>query len=368
VQEERTWLQQLQRGEPEGLRRIYMKYKDDLITIAAVGFTVAPLTVLDNGVSSAYAFAQTVQAMHSVRSFHLACEPTEGGHPGEIWAEFDQSGRVIRCRMDFPQTEDGPKVVLWRDGKASILFKAKNSFLTVADQRVAKLMLEVAYAQDPRLMVARLEQEQAKGLVQIETQTPAAPNQPITLTATYLPTSGDNRRYVLAIHPASKLVQQVEAYLKRGDEHVFASRTKVLAYNQPIESAVFNPPLPDDIMRVDQTTQQVGLPQGNLTDEQVAKEVARQFFQALIDKDHARADALAGGLPADKGEGMFAKLHIVRIVSIGEPTPHAKTRGLKVPVTVEVNDNGQLREWSPHGPFVRQVESDPTRWQIIGGI
>ena len=35
MQEDQTWLQQLQRGEPEGLRRIYERYKDDLITIAA---------------------------------------------------------------------------------------------------------------------------------------------------------------------------------------------------------------------------------------------------------------------------------------------------------------------------------------------
>ena len=35
MQEDRIWLQQLQRGEPEGLRRIYERYKDDLVTIAA---------------------------------------------------------------------------------------------------------------------------------------------------------------------------------------------------------------------------------------------------------------------------------------------------------------------------------------------
>lgn len=35
MQEEQTWLQQLQRGESEGLHRIYERYKDDLLTIAA---------------------------------------------------------------------------------------------------------------------------------------------------------------------------------------------------------------------------------------------------------------------------------------------------------------------------------------------
>ena len=37
--EDRTWLAQLQRGEPDGLRRIYEKYKDELLTVA-VGLLV----------------------------------------------------------------------------------------------------------------------------------------------------------------------------------------------------------------------------------------------------------------------------------------------------------------------------------------
>jgi RNA polymerase sigma factor (sigma-70 family) len=35
MQEDQIWLEQLQRGEPEGLRRIYERYKDDLLRIAA---------------------------------------------------------------------------------------------------------------------------------------------------------------------------------------------------------------------------------------------------------------------------------------------------------------------------------------------
>jgi DNA-directed RNA polymerase specialized sigma24 family protein len=35
VQEDRIWLEQVQQGEAEGLRRIYERYKDDLLTVAA---------------------------------------------------------------------------------------------------------------------------------------------------------------------------------------------------------------------------------------------------------------------------------------------------------------------------------------------
>jgi RNA polymerase sigma-70 factor (ECF subfamily) len=35
VAEEDLWLAQLRRGDPEGLRRIYVKYRDDLVRVAA---------------------------------------------------------------------------------------------------------------------------------------------------------------------------------------------------------------------------------------------------------------------------------------------------------------------------------------------
>ena len=33
MDQERVWIEQLQQGNPEGLRRIYVAYKDDLLTI-----------------------------------------------------------------------------------------------------------------------------------------------------------------------------------------------------------------------------------------------------------------------------------------------------------------------------------------------
>jgi hypothetical protein len=349
----------------------YAKFATAAVVVAAVSLGIASFTILSSGV--AYAFDQTVQARHSVRSLHIqSAGQIFGGNPGEFWVEFDETGQLVRCRMEWPQTEDGHKIVFYRDNKVDVWFKTKNGFATYGlGHQVATQMHGMAMACDPKMTVVRLQQEQAAGRVRIETQAPAAGDELIVLTVTYQPTSGkQGRRVVLGVDPATKLVRWIDKLELVKDRYESLGRIDILEYNQPIDPAVFTPQLPEDIMRIDQTTQQVGLAQGEMTEAQVAKEVVRQFFQAMIDKDYAKAGQLFSGMPASKMQEMVErmKMPVVRIVSIGEPIPHAVTRGLKVPVTVEVEDNGQLREWSPNGPFVRQVESDPTRWQIIGGV
>jgi hypothetical protein len=348
----------------------YARFAAAAIVIAAVGFGLASLTVLNNGVGQAYAFGQTVQAMHSVRSLHMKFGQSPASHAGELWAEFDADGQVLRCSCDYPQTEDGHKIVYWHDGKAYVWLKDKKAFLTIADKTVALKILDLARDVDPKLLVSRLQEAQVKGEVEIRTEQMKA-GSPIVLTVTWLPTSQEpTRRQILHVDPATKLVVRIEDCRKTQDQYHLEKWFEILEYNQPIDPTVFSPQLPEGIMRIDQTAQPVGLPQGEMTNEQAAREVVRQFFQALIDKDYAKAGQMFSGMPASKMQEMAEKMKmpVVRIISIGEPTPHAVTRGLKVPVIVEVDDNGQLHEWSPNGPFVRQVESDKTRWQIIGGI
>ncbi len=332
--------------------------------LVAVGLAVTALGLLHNG-TTAYVFGDTVAAMHSVQSLHLKVDSAGRGLSGELWCEFDRAGELNRCRWDCPVTPDGYKVILWRDGKASVWFKDKNSYLTIADQKVARATLELAMENDPRTLVSRLEQAQVRGEVRVETQAPAADGS-IVLNVTDLAGSdAPGRRQVLHVDPATRLVTRVERFSEDGE---LLSRVEILAYNDPIAPAVFEPQLPQDITRIDQTTQPIGLSQGDMTDDEIAKEVVRQFFQALIDRDYVLAGRIFSGVPAARMEQLAQNLPVVRIVSIGEPTPHEQTRSLRVPVTVEVEKDGQLHQWSPHGPFVRRVESDPRRWQIIGGI
>ncbi len=336
----------------------------------AIGLCLAWLAFVANG--TVYAFPETVQAMHSVRSLHMkfAHGASLQADAAESWAEFDSTGQVIRCCLDYPQSDDGHKIVYWQDEKAQVWFKDKNAFLTIADKSVAWRMLSMATTNDPKTLVSHLQDAQAQGQASIATRQPFAAGQPIILTVTYLPTSPQpGRRQILKVDPATKLVMSIDKYQKTDNQYQLRERFEILDYNQPINPAVFNPQLPEGIIRFDQTAQQAGLPQDGMSDKQVATEVVRRFFQALIDKEYATAARLLNNLPEAKvREAFFGKMHVVRIVSVGEPTAGRESKGLRVPVTIEVEEDGQVRQWSPDGPLVRPVEKDPTRWQIIGGI
>ena len=338
------------------------------VVIAAVGF--ASWIVLSNGASTAYAFTQTVQAMHSVETLHLKSKGNFfGGHPGELWAEFDSSGQLVRCRMEWPQTEDGHKVVFYHDNKVDVWFKNKNVFATYAlGQQVAQKVLAMAVSCDPKRLVGRLEQDQTQGKVRIDTQTPAGAGALIVLTVTHLPPSGaEGRREILRVDPVTKLVRQIENLRMVDGEYQSQGLADILEYNQPIDPAVYHPQLPEGIMRIDQTTQQIGLPKGEMTDEQVAKEVVRQFFEALIAKDYAKAGQLFSGMPAADTERVFGRMHVLRIISIGGTTPHPLSHSLRVSCRVEIEMGGQT-EIKDIAPFVRPVESQPDHWNISGGI
>ena len=127
---------------------------------------------------------------------------------------------------------------------------------------------------------------------------------------------------------------------------------------------------PADVVRVDQTTQEVGLIQGQLSNEEIAVEVARQFFEALIAKDYNKAGKLLEGIPADRMQQMFGNIKVIRIISIGPVAPHPNpgTKGLVVPSIVEIEKRGEISEWKLDRLGVRQVYNQPGRWTIFGGI
>ena len=91
---------------------------------------------------------------------------------------------------------------------------------------------------------------------------------------------------------------------------------KYLDYNQPIDASAFTLNVPADAMIIDQTTQEVGLLQGQLTDKEIAVEVVRQFAQALISRDFVKAGQLLEGIPAQKWNRYLATLNICELFQL----------------------------------------------------
>ena len=343
------------------------KFAAAAVVIIAAVFSVK---IIGSSASPAYAIEQTIQAHHTVRYLHVRGYGAEhNGEPNEFWVECDEAGRVKNVRLYFPETEDGPKVVVWNQGKAQVWFKKKNSCITIRDEKVSDGMLKMVQECDPRLAVERLYEQEKQNKVKVDINEPSDKTKDVRVTADF---TSSPKRLILCVDQATKLVTAIEIYLLKDGDYQYSGILEFYDYNQPIEPAMFtlDKEVPVDVMRIDQTTQEVGLAQGNLSNDEVAVEVAKQFFEALIAKDYAKAGKLLEGTPADRMEQMFGRIKFIRIVSIGKPVPHPmpETKGVVVPCVVEIEVDGKSGQQRFDRLGVRQVYNQPGRWTIFGGI
>ncbi|MFC1675589.1 anti-sigma factor family protein [Planctomycetota bacterium] len=357
--------------------RIIMKSRITKLAAAAVIIiaVVFSVTMFDKTMPTAYAFEQTIEACHSVRWLHMISFDEGVDEPKECWLECDELGQIESVRLYLPEwasPDDGPKVIAWQQGKAQIWVKRKNILATIWEKDEVAKLLEFLESHDPKGIVERFQLQQRERKVKMDIDEPKDKSEPIVVTVTYLPQSSTpNKREVLFVDQATKLVTAIEVYHLKNGDYKQTGVMEFFDYNQRIAPEMFflDDEVPDDVSRIDMTTHQtVGLSQGDLTDKQIAVKIVRQFFEALIAKDYEKAGRLLSGLSTEKIEEFYGKIDFIRIVSIGEPTDHSKTKSLRVPCEVEIRQEGKVTSFKPNGPFVRQVDGRPGRWEIIGGI
>jgi hypothetical protein len=336
------------------------------VIVLALAFTLLVVNNSRNFHTQAYAIEQTLEANRGVRFIHMQFEPCNFGQVSDMWAQFDENGLLLHLRYDFPDTEDGPKVVNWAAAKADVWFKKKNSFATITEKNILNRMQMTITDFDPRLIMERIDKESKAGKWQVE-QRPSTDNDG-TITLAVTGNGTKDGQIIYKVDQASKLLKEVERYQNKDGQYELLSRIRYLDYNQPVEPDVFTLNPSADVVRFDETTQVIGLAKGDLTDKEIATKVVREFFEALIAKDYAKAGMLYSGVPAEFLEKQMGNIKFLKIISIDEPVPHEETRSLRVPCKIEVEQDGKKDIMEPNGPFVRPVHSQPDRWTIIGGI
>ena len=312
--------------------------------------------------TAAYALEQTVQAIKNVTSYHVKITPA--AELGEAWVQLNPDGSLLHARMDLLSPSDGPKVSILSDGKAEVWSKKKNFFLIVRDKRAVKELMKMRAIFDPKLAFEELQAAKQAGKMQIVTKEPAKKDEPVTLTVTT-----PDRREVYEVDSKTKLVQRVTSYLRRDGKWEQMSLREYLDYNKPIDPKVFKPELPKDVVRVDYIHNKIGLAKGNLTDNEIAKKVAREFVEALIAKDYKKAGLIYSGIPAEKMKAGYGRLKFLRIVEIGKPKTgqHPDPTTLQVTVKVELEKKGHkiVHQFTA---YIRPVHGQPGRWNISGGM
>jgi len=309
-----------------------------------------------------YAIEQTRDANRGVLFIHLKFEPAGEGREGveDIWAQFDDNQELLHLRMNFPNTVDGPKDVVWQEGKAEVWFKAKKRIVVLREENMLA-RLKMPYKEfDPKLIVEQLYQDQNDERNQIEIQEPRSQNEPIIITLVK-----DDSRMVFEVDPETKLLQQYETYQIKDGEYEFIGRTKYLDYNESVDPAVFEFDPPAGVVLVGQTTQEVGMEKGTMSDEESAVKLVRQFVEAAIAQDYTKASKLLANIPAGWVEEQpYQQEQVVRLISVGKPELNAETGSLSVPCQVEVEKDGQTSVQSIVF-CVQQAYGQSGRWLII---
>ncbi|MCC7407964.1 MAG: hypothetical protein IT442_07830 [Phycisphaeraceae bacterium] len=328
---------------------------------AAVVLAVVLVTMFNNSAVQAYALEQTVEANRAVRFVHVRINPPGEGL-AEAWAQFAEDGSLARVRMDFPHDgEDGHKIVVWEAGKVTVWFKTKNGVL-IDNEPNPSAFCSVIF--DPQARVASLLRDRDAG--KLESKIVSTPDGEMIQLVSPV---GSDQQDVCYIAPATKLLRAVERYrIIDGQSHL-AYRMEYLDFDPQQDPNVFTLNPPADAVRTDRTNQVIGLPRGDMTDEQITQQVAREFFEALIARDYAKAGRLFSGLPASEIERIFGKMKFVKVVSVGQPwlQPIPRVGGMVVPCTVIFEFDGQqvTREYKP---AIRPDYKHPDRWEIHGGI
>jgi beta-lactamase regulating signal transducer with metallopeptidase domain len=320
----------------EAAKAVPEKPADSATKAAASPAAEAPLAIVEDTGS---------KANGQVTTYHYHAEGPAG--MSDDWVQMNPDDTPLRARIDYPHTEDGAKVVLCWEGKCAVWFKDKKGYVVLPEKDSLDRVVRMRKVCDPQLAFEELQGKKEAGKVKIETKEPAQEGDFRTLTVTF--TDAPNQREVYEVNPSTELAQRVTYYNRQGDQWKEVKFLERLADNKRLDPKVFDLDLPKDVVKTDEIKRPPGLVKGDLTNEQIAAKVAREFFEALIAKDYDKAGLIYGGMPAERMEVEFGHMSVSRIVDIGQPTAglHPDPSALAVAVKVDCGEKTWVQEYSP---------------------
>jgi hypothetical protein len=340
-------------------------------TLTALAASMVLYVSVFSSPGSAYALEQTAQANARVTSYHVKVTPAPLDQMGEAWIQLNPDGSLLRVKMEIFSPDDGPKVSIVSKDRAEVWFKMKHSHVILGDKPLTeKVFKEIEATRayyDPKLAFEQLQADKKAGKVQVETSEPTEEGQPVILTVTSKETP--DKQQLFDVDPQTKLVERVFDMGRKDGRWQVVQMREYLDYNKEFDPSVFQLVTPKGFVTVDRIKTKVGLEKGNLTDDEIATKVAKEFIEALIARDYQKASPLFSGIPAEQLKKLFERKpnKFLRIVEIGKPMAgkHPDKRALQVPVKVEIEVNGEkmIQDLSP---YVRAEEAG--RWTICGGI
>jgi len=346
--------------------RFIMKRYGRIAAVAAVLViaVVIGVKMIDKVTPAAYALQQTIAAIREVGFVHVMEWSAGQDEPLSIWIEYNENTEPLTIRMSLPawkSPEDGAKEVLWQDNVAQVYVPKKNVLLTVAEKRLREFR-KLASSLDAGELFKKMATLENIGQRKVEVTMPTGDQDKIVIAST-----GNGLTKKFYVDPGTRLLARMETYRVDADNNETLEATMDFDYVRP-EADVFAIQVPEGTTEIDMVNTIIGIPQGEMTDEQAAKETVRQFWQALIEQDYQKAGAIFSGVPADKMQEIFGKFKVIRVVSTDEPIVDAvskTTGGYRVKCVLQIEMNGRTTQ-QEFGLLVRKGGSEmlPDNWMI----
>lgn len=356
--------------------RIFMKSKITKFAAAAVIIIAVGLLLQTPGglVSTAYALQDTIEAYNSIRWLHIKESATvfEEIRESEIWLGCDEQGNVTRMRFQSDNVGDpiGSLIVAGNSDNSEAWLAGHNLRLVGYGDPSVLLRYDVSEL-DPKFLFERLFEQENRGEAIVDVNEPTGKSDPIVVTVTYPQGSkSETWKKVFTIDQATKLVLKIDKFglRSRGFERI--KTLEFSNYNQQIDPMMFTleGDVQDDAQIVDMTEIEAGLPQDNMTDQEIAEKVTRNFFEAVIAKDFYRAGQLYLGAPDFLVEKAFMGTNALKIISVGpahrDTDPDSNAMNCSCRVLVEFGGQHYvLNAWMVR---IIRADRDTNRWLISG--
>lgn len=359
-------------AKPSIWRTIVKSRMTKFAAAAVIMVVLLSVTVFDNGISMAYAIEQTIEAYSSVRSLHTKSSYWKDRRE-ELWVQCDNYGRIQKFRLEHLSTggvfgstttvNDGNVTDYWMPKynmriRTAGRFNEENTYLPYGISEI-----------DPKLACERLYQQQERGEVILDIVEPERKSEPIVITVTYPEGSwSENWKIILHVNQATKLVKKQEKYENQQGEYKHVRTDEYFDYNQPIDPKFFSlaEELPEDEIFIDQSNKEIGLAQGDMTDEEVAIEVGKQYFEAHIAEDYEKAGLLLRGFPPDFIEKTFGKVHEITQIGSARADTRPGSRTMIASFKILAEDRDYMIEYNVESLYIEPVYGQPGRWHITG--
>ena len=356
--------------------RIIMKSK--MIKLAATAVIIIALYIglqVPSGlVSTAYALQDTIEANNSIRWLHIYESETifQETRTSEIWLGCDEQGNVTRMRFQSDNVgEPVGSLTITGNSEKSEAWLSKHNLRMVGCGDPSVLLRYDVSELDPKFLFQKLFEQESRNEAIINVNEPMEKRKPIIVTVTYPQGHrSENWKKVFYIDQATKLVTRIDKFERRDQEFQHVKTLEFFDYNQQIDQMMFtlDSEVPTDAKVIDMTEVEAVSWQDDMTEEEIATEVTREFFEAIIAKDFFKAGQLYLRAPDFLVEQAFMGANVLKIISVGpaypDPDPDSNAMISSCKVLAEIG--GQYYEINAWMVRIIRADRDKNRWLICG--